>query len=48
MTPKKGITIGKAPGFSLPKLDIGQVVPMPFKEGWSNEMIAPVQRSISE
>jgi hypothetical protein len=47
MTPKKGITLRKAPGFILPSLDIGQVISMPFKNGWTNEQIVPVQKSLS-
>jgi hypothetical protein len=42
MTPKKGITLRKSPGFILPNLDIGQVILMPFKDGWINEQIVPV------
>jgi len=37
MTPKKGITLRKAPGFVLPDLDLGQFISIPFKDGWSDE-----------
>ena len=37
MTPKKGITIRKAPGFILNDVDLGQIVYLPYREGWSNE-----------
>lgn len=37
MTPKKGVTLRKAPGFMLPNLDIGQVITVPFRDGWSIE-----------
>jgi formylmethanofuran:tetrahydromethanopterin formyltransferase len=42
MTPKKGVTLRKAPGFLPEDLDLGQVVSVPFKGGWSNPEIAPV------
>jgi hypothetical protein len=35
VTPKKGITLRKAPGFVLPDLDLGQTITLPFKEGWT-------------
>jgi len=44
MTPKKGITLRKAPGFVLPDLDLGQVINFPFRDGWTNEQIVPVQK----
>jgi len=47
MTPKKGITLRKAPGQMVVGLDIGQLVSMPFRNGWTNEQIVPVQKSIS-
>jgi len=37
MTPKKGITLRKANGFMVPDLDIGQIVQIPFRNGWSND-----------
>ena len=37
MTPKKGVTVRKAPGFMLPGQDLGQVVHLPFRAGWSQE-----------
>lgn len=46
MTPKKGIALRKAPGFVLPDLDLGQFISVPFKDGWSNEQIVPVQKSL--
>lgn len=37
LTPKKGITLRKAPGLMHDKLDIGQTIKLPFKLGWTNE-----------
>ena len=48
MTPKKGITLRKGPGQMVPGIDIGQFVSMPFRNGWTNEQIVPVQKSISQ
>lgn len=47
MTPKRGVTIRKAPGFVYPDFDFGQVIQVPYREGWNNEQIIPVQRSLS-
>lgn len=47
MTPKKGVTLRKAPGLTLPELDIGQVINLPFRDGWTTEQIIPVQKSLS-
>lgn len=43
MTPKKGITLRKAPGFIEPDLDIGQEIKLPFMQGWTTEQIGPLQ-----
>ena len=37
MTPKKGVTLRKAPGFVHPDFDLGQVINLPFRDGWTNE-----------
>ena len=42
MTPKKGVTLRKAPGFMVPGLDLGQTIAVPFRNGWTNEQIIPV------
>ena len=47
MTPKRGVTIRKAPGFVYPDFDFGQVIQVPYREGWNNEQIIPVQKSLS-
>jgi hypothetical protein len=46
VTAKKGVTLRKAPGFQLPDFDLGQVISLPFKEGWNNEQIIPYQKSL--
>jgi hypothetical protein len=43
MTPKKGITLRKAPGFIEEGLDIGQEIKLPFLQGWTTEQIGPLQ-----
>jgi hypothetical protein len=49
VTPAKGITIRKAPGFILPHNDlqlndISQFVAVPFTGGWKPSMITPLQK----
>jgi len=49
LTPARGVTLRKAPGFVLPpyeyqKSDIGQTIPLPYGEGWKPEMILPLQK----
>ena len=44
VTPKKGITLRKAPGFIEPELDIGQDIKLPFMQGWATDAIMPLQR----
>lgn len=46
VTAKKGVTLRKAPGFQLPEFDLGQVISLPYKEGWNNEQIIPYQKSL--
>lgn len=46
VTPKKGITVRKAPGFMEPDVDIGQEIKLPFMQGWSTEQIVPIQKAI--
>jgi protein JBTS26 len=43
LTPKRGITLRKAPGLMEGALDIGQEVKLPFMQGWTNEQIGPMQ-----
>lgn len=49
VTPNKGVTLRKAPGFMLPRddlmcNDIGQLVYVPFADGWKSNMILPLQK----
>lgn len=46
MTPKKGITMRVAPGTMNGMDDICQTIKLPYMQGWSNEQIVPVRRSL--
>ena len=46
MTPKSGITLRIAPGSISGIEDIGQTIKLPFMQGWTNEKIIPVQKSL--
>lgn len=48
MTPKKGVTLRVAPGTTQSEHDIGQDIKLPFKSGWTNDQIVPVQRSLDQ
>jgi len=36
-TPKKGITLRKAPGFVHPMCNMSQEIRLPFKNGWTTD-----------
>ena len=42
VTPKKGITLRKAPGFMDQDVDIAQEIRLPFMQGWKNDQIVPI------
>jgi len=47
VTPNQGITLRKAPGFILPedelmRNDSGQMIHLPFSDGWKSNMIVPI------
>ena len=44
MTSETGVLIRKAPGHS--EYDFGQLVSLPFKEGWSEELTAPLKNPV--
>lgn len=44
LTPKKGITLRKAPGLIHPLLDMAQIINLPYKLGWTTDNIVPMQR----
>ena len=43
LTPKRGINIKKAPGFIPDDYDIGHYISLPFKDGWSSDLVGPVK-----
>lgn len=48
VTPKKGITLRKGPGVNNPLLDFGQIVQIPYKEGWKTDDIIPMQKPFND
>jgi hypothetical protein len=46
ITPKKGVTLRKAPGYVHPILNMGQEFKLPIKNGWTTEQIIPMQKKM--
>lgn len=44
ITPRKGITLRKAPGFVHPMLNMGHDIKLPIVHGWTTDQIIPLQR----
>eukprot|EP00347_Sterkiella_histriomuscorum_P022411 403338590 len=48
LTPKKGITIRKGPGLIHPLFDMGHLIKLPYKIGWTTEQMIPIQRPLGQ